>query len=55
LFTGVYHVIAVRDTSINGRKKRPGRKRKIQVFESECDESKPTETPWFSENVETGK
>jgi hypothetical protein len=55
LFTGAITVITVKDTSINGRRKRPGRKRKIQVFGSEGDENKQTETPWFSENIETGK
>jgi len=49
------YVISVKDTKINGRRKRPGRKRKIKVFGNDYDENKQTETPWFSENIETGK
>jgi hypothetical protein len=51
----VYHVTAGKDTGVNGRRKRPGRKRKAKVYESICDENKKTENPWFSENIETGK
>jgi hypothetical protein len=48
-------VIAAKYYGINERKKRPGRKRKAQVYESIYDENKKTETPWFSEDNETGK
>lgn len=41
-----------KDIRLNGRRKRPGRKRKAQVYESICDENK-TENSWFSENIET--
>lgn len=49
----IYYVTAGKDTRINGRRKRPGRKRKAQVYESVCDEK--TENSWCSENIETGK
>lgn len=50
----IYHVTAGKDSGVNGRRKRPGRKRKTQVYERACDENK-TENSWCSENIETGK
>jgi hypothetical protein len=50
----IYHVTAGKDTRLNGRRRRPGRKHKAQVYESICDENK-IENSWFSENIETGK
>ncbi|XP_069703058.1 uncharacterized protein [Periplaneta americana] len=47
------HIKFIKDTALSEKKKRPGRKRKVQAEESGFDESKESETLWFSEYNET--